>query len=175
MTIEYDRQAAKDYAKQWWDKRNPEYVAFDDDCTSFISQVLRAGEAPMTGYNNRGEGWWYAGFIDGYEAWSYSWAVANALRLFLLTSPSRVYGLKANRVSSARDLSIGDVICYDWDGDGTYQHNTVVVGFNRRGSPLVAAHTYNSYRRFWRYRSSPRYSENTTYDFYHIYDVFQLP
>ena len=43
---------------------------------------------------------------------------------------------------------IGDVICYDWDGNGHFQHNTVVVAKDPHGMPLVNAHTTNSLASF---------------------------
>ena len=52
---------------------------FENNCTNFISQCLHAGGAPMRGYPNRGSGWWLQN-----KNWSYSWAVAHSLRLYLL-------------------------------------------------------------------------------------------
>jgi hypothetical protein len=40
----YDRMAAASYALQWYNLVNPEYgVMGDSDCTSFVSQALKAG------------------------------------------------------------------------------------------------------------------------------------
>lgn len=175
MVIPYIRILVKAYARRWWRRRNPDYISFENDCTSFISQCVRAGRAPMTGAGDRGAGWWYRGMDGDEEGWSYSWAVANAFRAYLRSSATLTYGLKATQVDAASDLTVGDVICYDWSGDGIWEHTTVVVGKNRRGSPLVAAHTKDSYMRFWRYRTSRRYTPNTQYEFYHIADQFEMP
>jgi hypothetical protein len=41
----YDRLAAVRYAETYWNKRNPAYKNFEDNCTNFISQCIRAGDA----------------------------------------------------------------------------------------------------------------------------------
>ena len=57
--------------------------------------------------------------------WSYSWAVANSLRLYFANSKN---GLRAREVRSPDQLLLGDVICYDFEGDGRFNHNTIVTG-----------------------------------------------
>ena len=39
-------------------------LIFTVDCTNFVSQALRAGGAPMSGYPNRNKGWW---ITDGWR------------------------------------------------------------------------------------------------------------
>lgn len=44
--LEYDRQAAFEYAKKWAFRRNPRYYNFEKiggDCTNFASQCIYAG------------------------------------------------------------------------------------------------------------------------------------
>jgi len=171
----YNRQAAVQYARTWWNGRNPRYPDFEDDCTNFISQCLRAGGAPMTGMPNRSKGWW---ITDGWqtgrprqfarETWSYSWSVAQAFKLHLDNSKS---GLTAKRVSSPSELTIGDVICYDFEGDGRINHTTIVTTMVN-GVPYIHAHTVNSADRLFDYRNSRAYTPNTIYYYYKISDVF---
>ncbi|MCA0969785.1 amidase domain-containing protein [Halobacillus litoralis] len=156
----YNRREAVRYADRWWDSYNPAYRHFEVDCTNYISQCLRAGGAPMWGQPNRSKGWWY-----GSGNWSYSWAVAHALRWYL--SGSRK-GLTATEVSSADQLSLGDVICYDFEGDGRFNHNTIVVKKDANGMPLVNAHTSNSRHRYWAYEDSTAYTPSIQYKFFHI-------
>src|SRR5699024_1796994 len=132
----YDRSLAVRYANQWWNSYNPEYRTFKVDCTNYVSQCLHAGGAPMTEAPNRNEGWWFSG-----DNWSYSWSVAHALRWYLGEATS---GLRAEEVSTADQLIPGDVICYDFEGDGRWNHNTFVTGQDADGRPLVNAHTDNS-------------------------------
>jgi len=165
----YNRQRAKEYADRYWNSPNSNFQHFDVDCTNYVSQCLLAGGAPMNYTGRRDSGWWYQGRKAGREWWSYSWAVANALQHYLATSRS---GLRAELVHSPYELDLGDVIFYDWDGDGSFQHSTIVTGFDLAGEPLVNAHTVNSRARLWSYRDSPAWSERTRYRFFHIADFF---
>lgn len=67
---------------------------------------------------------------------------------------------------------MGDVIIYDWDGDGSYQHSTIVTAFDAGGMPLVNAHTTPSKHRYWDYRNSYAWSENTVYRFFGLWIIF---
>jgi hypothetical protein len=62
------------------------------------------------------------------------------------------------------------VISYDWDGNGHFQHSTIVAAVDARGMPLVNAHTTESYHRYWDYRDSYAWTERTAYRFFHIPD-----
>lgn len=158
----YDRLKAVQYAETWWNEYNSAYHIFENDCTNFISQCLRAGGAPMRGASNRSSGWWYSG-----TTWSYSWAVAHAFTLYLKNSKT---GLRARQVASPDQLLLGDVICYDFEGDGRMNHTTIVTGKDAEGMPLVNAHTTNSRLRYWSYEDSTAYTPNIKYQFYTIVD-----
>ncbi|WP_071396083.1 amidase domain-containing protein [Bacillus tuaregi] len=158
----YDRLKAVQYAERWWNDFNPAYKKFDVDCTNYISQCLHAGGAQMRGYPNRSSGWWMQN-----QNWSYSWTVANSLRWFL---PNSKVGLRAQEVSSPDQLLLGDVICYDFEGDGRFNHTTIVTGRDAEGMPLVNAHTFNSRMRYWAYEDSTAYTPNIKYKFLSIVD-----
>lgn len=149
---------------------NPAYENFEVNCTNYVSQCLFAGGAPMNYTGRRDSGWWYKGYSNGQEMWSYSWAVANSLQHFL--SYPRAYGLRADAVSMPESLQLGDVICYDWEGDGRVRHNTIVTAFTAEGLPLVNANTVSSRHRYWDYKDSYAWTERTRYHFYHITDEF---
>ncbi|WP_019007717.1 amidase domain-containing protein [Cohnella laeviribosi] len=166
----YRREEAVAYAELWWDRPNPAFEHFEVNCTNYVSQCLFAGGAPMNYTGRRESGWWYKGFVNGKEQWSFSWAVANSLQHYL--SFPRSFGLRAQAVESPRQLMLGDVICYDWDGNGRYQHNTVVTAFTPDGMPLVNANTVSSRRRYWDYRDSYAWTERTRYRFFHISEEF---
>lgn len=163
----YDRNKAVQYADMWWDKANPAYIEFEVDCSNFISQCLFAGGAPMHYTGKRDSGWWYKGRYNGQELWSFSWSVANSMQRYLLSSRS---GLRAEEVPQADMLELGDVISYDWDGNGRYQHSTIVTAKDANGMPLVNAHTTDSYHRYWSYKDSVAWTEHTKYRFLHIAD-----
>ncbi|SDH54146.1 Putative amidase domain-containing protein [Alteribacillus persepolensis] len=156
----YDRHAAVQYAERWWNDYNPAYRKFKDNCTNFISQCLRAGNAPMRGMPDRGKGWWHQK-----QSWSYSWAVAHSFRWYLSGSTS---GLTAVEAEDAKELGLGDVICYDFNGDGNWQHSTIVTAFDGNNEPLVNAQTENSRGRYWKYEDSTAWTPNIRYKFFRI-------
>lgn len=157
----YDALKAVKYAERYWNEYNPNYPRFENDCTNYISQCLYAGGAEMVGGSNRTEGWWIRG-----NTWSYSWTTAHALYLFLINNRK---GLHAKVVDTAEQLLLGDVICYDFEGDDRINHTTIVVGKTADGEPLVNAHTYNSRNRLWRYEDSSAYTSEIQYKFLQIY------
>ncbi|WP_339149365.1 MULTISPECIES: amidase domain-containing protein [unclassified Sutcliffiella] len=162
LRFKYSRMEAVKYAEQYWNSYNPQFKKFEVNCTNYISQCLYAGGAPMVGYPKKSGGWWMRN-----NDWSYTWAVAHALRWYL---PNAKQGLKAKEVNSATDLRPGDVICYDFEGDGRFDHNTIVVAKDENGEPLVNANTYNSRMRYWKYEDSTAYTPNIKYKFFHIQD-----
>ncbi|WNF37415.1 amidase domain-containing protein [Bacillaceae bacterium IKA-2] len=162
LRFQYSRLEAVRYAERWWNDYNTVYKKFDDNCTNFISQCLHAGGAPMAVGTSRSKGWWYRG-----NNWSFSWSVAHSLRWYL--SGSKV-GLRAIEVVKPEELIKGDVICYDFDGDGKWQHTTIVVAKDVNKMPLVNAQTTNSRMRYWAYEDSTAWTENIKYKFFHIAD-----
>ncbi|MFS3930712.1 amidase domain-containing protein [Priestia flexa] len=158
----YNRLAAVQYAETYWNTPNPAYKYFEVNCTNYISQCLRAGKAPMRGQHNRSKGWWLSK-----DNWSYSWAVAHSMHSYLQSSKQ---GLRAIKKSSVKELAMGDVICYDFEGDGRWNHTTIVVAKDADGMPLVNANTYNSRMRYWAYEDSTAYTPNIKYAFFHITD-----
>ncbi|WP_067724919.1 amidase domain-containing protein [Oceanobacillus damuensis] len=158
----YDRLSAVQYAERWWNNYNPAYRMFDVDCTNYVSQCLRAGGAPMWGSPVRERGWWY-----GSNTWSFSWAVAHSLRWYL---SGATQGLRGKEVERADQLIPGDIICYDFQGDGRWDHNTIVVAKDAEGMPLVNAHTDNSRNRYWSYEDSTAWTPDINYKFFRIGD-----
>ncbi|WP_449354139.1 amidase domain-containing protein [Virgibacillus natechei] len=156
----YDRLAAVQYAERWWNSYNPNYRKFDVDCTNYVSQCLYAGGAPMRGAPVREQGWWYED-----DNWSFSWAVAHSLRWYLSGSEE---GLQGKEVENVAALLPGDIICYDFEGDGRFDHNTIVVAKDSYGMPLVNAHTDNSRMRNWSYEDSTAWTPNIQYKFFQI-------
>lgn len=164
----YDRDRVKQYADRWWNGANPDYIRFEVDCTNYVSQCIFAGGAPMHYTGKRNAGWWYQGRDRDQELWSYSWSVAHSLNTYL--SQGQLSGLRVEIVDQPTQLMIGDVISYDWDGDGRYQHSAIVAAIAADGAPLVNAHTTDSYHRYWDYRDSYAWSDRTRYRFLHLLD-----
>lgn len=136
--IEYNRQAAVDYALKWALSRNPNYYDFDGaggDCTNFASQCVYAGCKVMN--YEKDIGWYYNSVNDRAAAWS----GVEYLRKFLLNNNS--VGPFASSVSLSH-LQLGDLI--QLNNGFEYYHTLVVTGFSS-GTPLVCAHTDDSYMR----------------------------
>ncbi|USG64706.1 amidase domain-containing protein [Brevibacillus ruminantium] len=160
----YDPERAIAYAERYWNTANPAYPHFTDNCTNYISQCLHAGGIPMLFSKEKGRGWWMRG--NGTEAnWSFSWSVAHSLYLLLKSGGPP---LRAVQVSSVEELEPGDIICYDFNGDGRFQHNTIVVAKDEGQVPLVNANTTNSRMRYWEYRDSTAYTPDIRYAFFRI-------
>lgn len=159
----YNREKAVAYANTWWNKGNPRYPYFENDCANYVSQCLRAGGAPMWGAKNREKGWW----IEGRD-WSFSWSTAHSLRWYLEGSTK---GLTATSVQTPEELELGDVIVYDFEHDGRFDHTAIVTKIEGN-QPLVNAHTYNVKERPWDYRDSPASTDNIRTLFFHINDQF---
>ncbi|MFF2480173.1 amidase domain-containing protein [Paenibacillus sp. NPDC058071] len=166
----YRRDLAASYADQWWNQANSSYEEFEVNCTNYTSQAIFAGNAPMNYTGKRDSGWWYKGRNGGREWWSYSWSVSNALAKYL--TAQRSSGLRATVLSSAEELELGDIITYDWNGDGRFEHSTIVTAFDAAGMPLVNANTVPSRHRYWDYRDSYAWTEQTKYRFFHLADFF---
>ncbi|MBA4493423.1 amidase domain-containing protein [Paenactinomyces guangxiensis] len=163
----YRRDLAVRYADIHWNSPNPQYRYFsEDNCTNFISQCVHAGGIPMEVSNNPGKGWWYQRRGGRGDRWSYSWTVAHSFYLYL--KRQRSDGLRAIQMESPEQLDLGDVICYDWEGDGRWNHNVIVTRFDPNGAPLVNAHTINSRHRYWEYKDSSAWTPRTKYAFFHI-------
>ncbi|MDQ0115046.1 amidase domain-containing protein [Paenibacillus harenae] len=167
--IPYRRDLVAAYADRWWNEGNPAYELFEVNCTNYVSQCVFAGNAPMNYTGKRESGWWYKGRNKGQESWSFSWAVSNALTHYL--GGSRTSGMRAESVFSADELQLGDIITYDWNGDNRFQHSTIVTAFDAAGMPLVNANTVASRHRYWDYRDSYAWTEQTKYRFFHIADL----
>jgi len=160
----YDRVRAQRYADLWWNSANPAFLYFQNDCTNFVSQCLYSAGAPMrqTG-NDRSRGWWYdfQGEAKS-EQWSYSWAVSQALYSYLLES------VGAKIVAQPQELNMGDLVFYDWNDSGRFQHTAIVADFDSQGNPLVNAHSVPSFHRHYLYLDSGAWTPRTRYAYVHL-------
>lgn len=154
----YVRARAVRYAELWWDRFNPEYIHFDNDCANFVSQAVFAGGLPMIDTGKKETGWWY--HHGDKPDFSYSWTVANALAATLRSGGD---GIRAEIVANPAELQDGDIIQYDWNGDGRIRHTTIVTGHDRKGDPLVNAHSLNSRKRHYSYEDSEAWTPKTRY------------
>ncbi len=148
----YNRLAAVRYALRHWNRPNPRFANMDTlgaggDCANFVSQCLLAGGWPLDYRESAVDReWWYRRRgTEPYDGrrddwWSCTWAVADSHLRYMRANHGLVLILTANP-RLARRLRRGDVIYYDWDGDGVFTHSAIVTGFSRAGSPLVTYRT----------------------------------
>ena len=137
--LPYDRKAAAEYARKWAFGRNPAYYDFSrigGDCTNFASQCLYAGAkvmnfTPVTG-------WFYINANDRTASWT---GVEYFYRFLVGNDGPGPFAEETD----LKKLEIGDFVQPGRE-TGDFYHTPVVVGFSRRG-PLVAAHSYDAYRR----------------------------
>jgi RHS repeat-associated protein len=152
----YDRKAAASYAKTWETSNNTAVYGqpFHNDCTSFVSQALKAGGMPEdeTWFFSKKGTWIPDPFALG-GAWTCSkypwspkcgvaWAVTQQLHDFLITSRSFSYtDIKGEsfdgRIPKSPDLipstmltnvQEGDVVFYSQLTAGVWNHAAFVVG-----------------------------------------------
>jgi len=122
------------------------------DCTNFTSQCILYGGYTMD-YRATGQEteWWYRSIgTDRFDSnlddwWSCTWSVPDNQFYYLAANHGRAINLLAN-VSLARRLSLGDIIYYDWTGEGRFGHSAIVTRFNRYHVPYVTFRTLSPLR-----------------------------
>lgn len=139
--LQYNREAAVQYAHRWAYSRNGKYLDFEDlggDCTNFASQCVFAGSGIMN--YTPVYGWYY---VNSYNRTA-SWTGVNYLHDFLMSNKGA--GPYA-RETDVREIMPGDLVQLSFSGDGIFQHTPVVVETGYPARPeniLLAAHTFNA-------------------------------
>lgn len=155
----YDKEKAALYGEVFWCRRNPAYPAFKYDGGNFISQCLLAGGLLMEDTGDSESGWWYRAQEGTYSA---SWVEPDALYWYL---HSPLFTSILREPQEAASLERGDLIFYDFNGDGPYQHVAIVTALDDSGMPLVCSHSRNFYQHGWAYWEK---GETTRYVFCHF-------
>ncbi len=136
----YDRIKAVEYANRWAYFRNPEFYDFSDlggDCTSFASQCILAGGAPMNFTETFG--WYYININDRAPAWT----GVKYLYNFLINNKG--VGPFGEQVG-IDEVAPGDICQLITDAED-WQHTPVITAvdgeFPTYDSIKVAAHSYD--------------------------------
>ena len=90
------------------------------------------------------------------RSWSTTWINAQSNSLFLgqnLAGATQIgtwTGLKPTDTPTLT-ASQGDVVLYDWNNDGVYDHESIITASDNGGAQwdLVDAHTNNRYHAYW--------------------------
>lgn len=113
-----DRQLQ--YAFAHWDDYNidqyGDFTSWGGDCMDFVSQTLVArGWQPTPDWFNDAQQDWAPAFVDvpSFDYWLSAHPEYGAVRL---------------DGSQRAQLKIGDIVMFDWDGDGALDHAQIVSG-----------------------------------------------
>ena len=155
----YNGAAAAAYADTYWQNYNlawPSFANSGGDCTNFVSQALYAGGIAMrTSPRYSGNAAWY--LLKSKHSWSYAlpWVNAQDNSIFELqhlpgvTQVASYYGV-APAQTVADNATQGDIVLYDFNNDGVYDHEAIVTASDSTTKwDLVDAHTNNRYHAYW--------------------------
>jgi hypothetical protein len=139
-SISSNREAAINYADAHAFNDEPGYFRFnDDDCTNFASHVLTAGGLPHSHnsfVSEKDDSQWFFrddNILPFMPEWSMSWINNNKLYDYLTkhTSSTAVAGGTgasfALKPFTPPGIVPGDLVFYDWDSTGGYDHVGVVT------------------------------------------------
>jgi hypothetical protein len=150
----YNSEGAVSYANAWALDRNPNYPSFSADCTNFVSQAMHeGGTLPFDKQNG-----WYCEKVLWWWDWGTAWSVANDLYKYLTNSQrGTILGKwSPNQQNDVNyNISRGDILFYDWNKDGIYDHAAIVVDYGRDAyrpniiGDLQNQHTSDYYHAIW--------------------------
>jgi hypothetical protein len=150
--LAFSRTSAVNYADYWAKRRNSNYASFGSDCTNFTSQVINNGGY---GQQSNSPAWYMRRGLFGIGwVWSNSWSVVSDFRNLVI---ARGWGYSGGNQTpgSYNAAYYGDILDYDWDGNGSWDHATVEVSYygtdpdSKWVGDLVDQHTTDRYHAFW--------------------------
>lgn len=158
------------YAKSFNSKYEIAYAVIDEkwameeDCTNFTSQCLIAGGIPTTTgwtsnskhsqlgsksypdyYDSNKSHTIYRGYTDGYNAFVNAGLFNKYLAAqgYLVEKSVSTNG-NALTINNLRP-AVGDIVQFDWDGNGIIDHSMICCGFTAKGEPCFAGHSSFAY------------------------------
>ncbi|SLK20432.1 amidase domain-containing protein [Bacillus toyonensis] len=126
-------QAALDYVKQWWDKRNPNYEKWDpNDCMNYVSQILKAGgiketipSTIQTSGIDTNKNYWYSK-KQGNNIFTESSTWINVEDFHTFWSKTKKV-ITPDKLDIMKDIEVGDVVQLQKKSGGRYYHAMFVV------------------------------------------------
>jgi hypothetical protein len=113
-------QKQLDYALAHWNHYNTKVYGdlnpVGGDCANFVSQTLIARGWKMTDE-------WYN--HDAAQDWSPAWGYVPAMDKYFEAN-AKALGLTQYPFDKRSKIAVGDVIMFDWDHDGSYDHVEIV-------------------------------------------------
>ena len=187
--LAYSGSSAAAYADQWALSYNPNYPNFsstDGDCTNFVSQSVQHGnytEVDLDGVLTNDANW-FCWDTSGNFTNTHSWSVVGDFRTHFLNYTSSInegntlpgYITDPYPPNWGNPVGPGDVVFYDWYGNGLWDHATILVGSGEDPNPLalgatgalVDAHTDAHYHAIWTLEPYNANWATTIYDTVHI-------
>lgn len=164
----YDGAAASTWAQNHWQKgacsATGSYPCFDTDCANFVSFAMSSGGGYDEEFGNGDElnpSLWFSN-KNGLNIWSISrtWSLVPRLYDYLIAydEPGGYLLGYANGTAtySYTGLAVGDLLFWDWEGNGTYTHVNMKtkVGKDPTFNPnqiadQVTQHTPDRLNQFW--------------------------
>ena len=149
----YDRDGAVQYAHDYANSRNPNYYDFTEDCANFVSQAVYEGGNASMAYcepnvdpycpENGGStsGWYYTDINHR----AFAWSGVSELYDFILDSGNDWDEGPEGCEVSQNQAEPGDIIKYDWENDGEWDHAVIIVQSedDEQGNRMhwIASHT----------------------------------
>lgn len=149
--------ASRESAVKWaTENYNKQQLGFMSECTIFVSRALWAAgfEQTRTWTNATKD----ADLQGGFGAWNWvtqSSVPSKAATVAQTFVEEMIASGRADRVpitwtdNTASGAQLGDVIAYDWDGDGHIDHVALVTSLNAEGYPSVTQKTTDQLNRYW--------------------------
>jgi len=167
MTSWSRRIGARDYAEAHALHYNNQYIHYNEDCTNFMSIALHEGGLYSMQYQTPK---WYA-----LGVWhTFSWTVTGDFVAFI-NAKGWGYGGYSNIAPGTYNSAwYGDVILYDWNSDGVWDHASMEVVYSgcdpNSGwcGDLVDAHSRDRWHAFWTLAPYNASWQTTSYGLLHI-------
>ena len=173
----YNGSAAAAAADKYYNGREePGFTGIADDCQNFVSQSLWAGRLKMVGDWPHTDDlyWWYERYVGNHNN---AWTASQNFENYLSLNPNDLYegtwGPAQARMPYTPDtVTTGDVIFYDWDGDGHIDHTAIQTGYGPTRDGLngnyIDQHTPARLHTFWSGITYNTHFRQTKYTFFHI-------
>ena len=154
---DFSGSSAVAYADRWATSFNSNYNRFNSDCTNFASQALHDPAGGHYPYRETGSNLWWM----HWNWWGFSntrsWSVVTDNWNFLIADNPGGWdwGYQPTN-SNTNNARYGDLLFYDWDGNGTPDHIGIEAAYSgcdphQAGycGDLQDQHTNNHYHAIW--------------------------